>query len=173
MPKIIKNVREQLLNEAKKQIAENGYGKTTIRSVAKACELGIGTVYNYFQSKDMLIASFLAEDWQVCLHQIEPHVLDEPEEVMKSIYDSLADFMEKNSALFHDSDAMKVYVSAFSVRHKQLREQLANYLLPVCEKAKVKDSTFLAEWIAESLLTWTVAGKSFDEQYEIIKQIIK
>ena len=63
MPKIIPNIREQLLNEAKKQIAEQGYSKTTIRSVANACNLGVGTVYNYFESKDMLIASFMAEDW--------------------------------------------------------------------------------------------------------------
>ena len=46
MPKIIENVREQLLTEAKRQIAENGYSATTIRSVAGACGLGIGTVYN-------------------------------------------------------------------------------------------------------------------------------
>ena len=42
MPKIIENIREQLLQEVKRQIAENGYGKTTIRSVAGACGLGIG-----------------------------------------------------------------------------------------------------------------------------------
>ena len=33
MPKLIENVRTQLLLEAKKQIAERGYAKTTIRSV--------------------------------------------------------------------------------------------------------------------------------------------
>jgi hypothetical protein len=44
---------------------------------------------------------------------------------------------------------------------------------PICEKSSVKDKDFLAEWIAESLLAWTVAGKSFDKQYDIIKQIIK
>ena len=42
MPKIIENIREQLLQEVKRQIAENGYGKTTIRSVAGACGLGVG-----------------------------------------------------------------------------------------------------------------------------------
>ena len=51
MPKIIENVREQLLGEAKRQIAKKGYGKTTIRSVASACGFGVGTVYNYFKSK--------------------------------------------------------------------------------------------------------------------------
>lgn len=173
MPKIIENVREQLLNEAKKQVVEKGYGKTTIRSVAKSCGLGTGTVYNYFPSKDMLIASFLAEDWKECLCQIEPHTSNELGDVVKSIYDSLVSFMEKHRVLFRDSDAIKVYAVAFSVRHKQLRGQLAKYLKPVCANVPVKDGEFLAEWIAESLLTWTVAGKSFEEQYEIIKQIIK
>ena len=42
MPKIIENVREQLLVEAKRQIAEYGYAKTTVRSVAAACGLGVG-----------------------------------------------------------------------------------------------------------------------------------
>ena len=64
MPKIIENLREQLLAEAKKQTSEQGYAKTTIRSVAGACGVGIGTVYNYFESKDVLIASFMVEDWQ-------------------------------------------------------------------------------------------------------------
>ena len=173
MPKIIENVREQLLTEAKRQVAEYGYAKTTIRSVAKSCGLGIGTVYNYFPSKDMLIASFLSEDWKQCLYQIESHTSDEPEKVIKSIYDGLTGFMEKHRVLFHDSDAAKVYAAVFSVRHKQLRGQLAEYLKSICGDAPVKDKEFLTEWIAESLLTWTVAGKSFDEQYEIIKQFIK
>ena len=37
MPKIIENIREQLMNEAKLQIAERGYKNTTIRSVAGGC----------------------------------------------------------------------------------------------------------------------------------------
>jgi len=173
MPKIIENVREQLLNEAKRQILENGYAKTTIRSVATSCGLGIGTVYNYFQSKDMLVASFVAEDWKKHLKQIEEQASKDPEEVIKSMYHNLSIFMEKYNTLFCDSDASKVYMTVLSTRHKQLRTQLARCLKSVCEKASVQDKEFLAEWIAESLLTWTVAGKSFDEQYEIIKQIIK
>ena len=51
MPKIIENVREQLLAETKRQIAENGYEKTTVRSVAGACDIGVGTVYNKFSQK--------------------------------------------------------------------------------------------------------------------------
>ena len=70
MPKIIQNAREQLLATAQKQIAERGYAATTIRSVAGECGLAVGTVYNYFKSKDLLIASFMAADWQNCIQKI-------------------------------------------------------------------------------------------------------
>ena len=44
MPKIIQNLENRLIEEAKKQIRESGYGALTIRSVAKACGVGVGTV---------------------------------------------------------------------------------------------------------------------------------
>ena len=50
MPKIIENLKDRLIAEAEKQIEESGYGAVTIRSVAKACGVGVGTVYNYFSS---------------------------------------------------------------------------------------------------------------------------
>ena len=173
MPKIIENVREQLLREAKKQIAESGYAKTTIRSVAKACGLGTGTVYNYFPSKDMLIASVMAEDWKLCLQQMAERTFDEPERIIQGIYEGLFGFMQKYHTLFCDRDAAKVYATMFSERHQQLRKQLASFVRPICDKSVVTNKDFLAEWIAESLLTWTVAGRGIDEQYEIIKQFIK
>ena len=63
MPKIIDNIREQLLSEAKRQMNEYGYESTTIRSVAQSCGIAVGTVYNYFSSKDMLIASSILQYW--------------------------------------------------------------------------------------------------------------
>ena len=55
MPKIIENLREKLVLEARHQVEELGYGALTIRSVAAACGVGVGTVYNYFPSKEAFI----------------------------------------------------------------------------------------------------------------------
>ena len=173
MPKIIENVREQLLEEAKRQVAENGYGKTTIRSVARACGIGVGTVYNYFDSKDMLIASFMAQDWKQFLQCIDSDASEDAKEVLKNIVAGLSDFMQKYRVLFSDPDAVKVYTDVFAVRHQLIREQLAYKIKPLCMKAPVEDKDFLAEWIAESLSTWTAVGKDFEEQYKIINQLIK
>ena len=100
MPKIIDNVREQLLAVAKRQVTERGYAKTTIRSVAGECGLAVGTVYNYFKSKDRLIATFMAEDWKACLVHAKNQTSNNPEIILKSIYDALIDFISKYQPLF-------------------------------------------------------------------------
>ncbi len=173
MPKIIENIKERLLNEAKKQIAENGYAKTTIRSVAIACELGTGTVYNYFKSKDHLIATFMAEDWLSLLGKLKESAPADDKALLKSIFNVLIEFSENHKSLFCDKDAEKAFMSVFSERHKQLRSQLAEIIIPICNKNGIENGGFMSEYIAESLLTWTIAGKSFDEQYEILCKLLK
>ena len=173
MPKIIENVRELLLDTAKEQIRQRGYGKTTIRSVASACGLGVGTVYNYFKSKDMLIASFMLEDWQECLLEMRSHVTSEPDAALRGIHAALVSFLQKHQALFSDSDAAKVFVTVFGERHRQLRGQLQEVIMPLCSSSSAKDPDFLAEFIAEALLTWTVEGKSYDELSATVGLLLK
>lgn len=173
MPKKLKNIRERLLDEANKQISEKGYAKTTVRSVAEACGLGVGTVYNYFKSKDHLIATFMAEDWLSLLDKVESYSSKDDKAVLEGIFNALIGFTQKYNSLFCDKDAEKVFMTAFFQRHKQLRHQLAEIIRPICNKSNITNREFMSEYIAESLLAWTIAGKSFDEQYEILNKLFK
>lgn len=170
MPKIIENVRELLLETAKKQIEERGYANTTIRSVAGECGLAVGTVYNYFRSKDMLIATFVVEAWNLYLSDIRRALPSDPEAALRTIYNTLIDFSEQHASLFRDPDAAKVYAAVFSERHKTLRSQIAEIILPLCS---TENADFTSEFVAESLLTWTVAGKDFDSIFNVLKKILK
>ncbi len=172
MPKIIENVRGQLLDEARRQIKEQGYAKTTIRSVAGACGLGVGTVYNYFSSKDMLIASFMLEDWQRALDEMKKARVRDARGRLLSVYDLIAGFIRLHKSLFSDSDAAKSFNISQSEYHRVLRAQIASMLAPVSSKTEENEG-FLYEFIAESLLTWTVEGKSFDEIYSVLQSILK
>ncbi|MGG5460104.1 TetR/AcrR family transcriptional regulator [Clostridium sp. B9] len=67
MPKIIKNVREDLLIEGKKQLLSNGYTNLNIRNITKECNIGTGTFYNYFKNKDKLVSDILTTDWNTIL----------------------------------------------------------------------------------------------------------
>ena len=95
MPKIIQNVKQQLLSEAKRQIAERGYSNTTVRSVASGCGVGVGTVYNYFPSKDMMIATFMLKDWQECIHDVSVMDAKDAKLRLEGIYGALKAFSKK------------------------------------------------------------------------------
>lgn len=167
MPKIIENLKERLLAEAKQQIAESGYEAVTIRSIAKGCGVGVGTVYNYFPSKEALIATYLLEDWQGCLAAIQAAAAgsEAPQPVLRCIYDQLVGFSRRHEAIFRAEAAASGFAGSFSQYHDLLRAQLAAPLLGFC------GHDFTAQFVAESLLTWSIAGKTFDEIYEILKKL--
>ena len=172
MPKIIENLKEQLLQEAKRQIAERGYAQTTIRSIAAGCGVGVGTVYNYFQSKEMLIATFMYEEWKKYLEEMSMLSQGDPKIFLKGVYDLLKAFAKHNEKLFSDPDATKLASTGFSQRHKILRSQISSFILPLCEVNQLDNPQFTAEFISESIIRWSMENKDFDELYSILKKII-
>ena len=173
MPKIIENIREKLLAEAKRQVSESGYSAMTIRSVATACGVGTGTVYNYFPSKDMLVASFMLEDWMLCMQVIEQGA-EEAEDVRAALYcmyQQLLAYKEKHVKLFTDENAEASYTASSTQRHHLLRAQLAEPLKTWTRKQDKVDASFLADFIAENMLTLTMAGKDFESIAAVLLQL--
>lgn len=167
MPKIIENLEARLIGEARKQIEESGYSAMTIRSVAKSCGVGVGTVYNYFPSKDALLATYLLQDWKICVAAIQAvsTCSDTPVNVVRCIHDQLCQYAQCHQAIFRDEAASASFAGSFSRYHGLLRQQLAQPLRKFCQ------SDFASEFIAEALLTWTMAGKSFEEIYGMIDRV--
>ena len=168
MPKIIENLEVRLITEAKKQIEQSGYSAVTIRSIAKGCGVGIGTVYNYFPSKEVLLANYMLSDWNQCMAAIiaVSTYSPEAEPVVRCIFDQLIGFARKHETIFRDTSAASAFAGSFSRYHSLLRSQLAYPLRKFCS------TDFAADFIAESLLTWTMAGKPFDEVYGMIAKLL-
>ena len=167
MPKIIENLPRKLAEEARRQIEQSGFSAMTIRSVAKACDVGVGTVYNYFPSKEALVATFMLSDWNACITAIQncAESADVLDPVLSAIHSNLRLFMEKFDPIFRDEGAAASYSGALSKYHSMLRSQLAAPIQKFCR------NDFTAEFIAEAMLTWTVAGKDFDKLKDILLRI--
>ena len=173
MPKIIENVRGMLIDEAKKQIATNGYENVTIRSIAKECGLGLGTFYNYFKSKDTLIATFLLEDWQQRIDQISEATANEkdPMVVVRALHDEVEDFIETYINIFAAPAAIKSFNTQGAGYHRFVRNQVAEPIHNACVLAEIENPEFLSLFVAEAVVTWTVAKKDYEEIASVVKKL--
>lgn len=64
MPKIIKDIKNNILDAALKQFDLIGYQKVNMRIVAKEAGIAVGTLYNHYPNKEVLFLSALEKSWQ-------------------------------------------------------------------------------------------------------------
>ena len=173
MPKIIENLRDKLISEAKDQIAINGFEGVTIRSIAKGCGIGLGTFYNYFKSKDMLIVTFLLEDWNERFNKLAKKHQNEndPMVVVHALYEEVSDFIKIYNAIFTAPSAIKTFSTVSPEYHRFVRNQVAAPIKSSCVLAGFDNAEFLSLFVAESVITWTVAKKSYDEIADIVSKL--
>ncbi|GAA0134449.1 TetR/AcrR family transcriptional regulator [Paenibacillus sp. YSY-4.3] len=69
------NKREDILEAALELFAERGYDATTVPTIAQKANVGAGTIYRYFENKEVLVNSLFQE----CVQQLaQALILDEP-----------------------------------------------------------------------------------------------
>lgn len=63
MPKIIKDAKKRITDRAVQIFLEEGFEHVDIRRIAKDCQIGVGTVYNYFPNKTAIITEVFQSLW--------------------------------------------------------------------------------------------------------------
>ena len=61
--------KEDILQVCRDLIREKGWEAVNIRAVAGACDISVGSVYNYFRSKSDLIAAAVESVWCDIFHK--------------------------------------------------------------------------------------------------------
>lgn len=57
--------KKKILNCAKRLFSKNGFYKTQISDIAKAAKIARGTIYQYFENKDIIYMTLLEDYYQV------------------------------------------------------------------------------------------------------------
>lgn len=173
MPKIIHNAKAILIDEAKRQLEENGYSAMTMRSVASACGFAVGTIYNYFDSKEVLVGSFVVEDWKNHLDEMAALPIGDSKILLGGIYASLSSFIKKHEKLFSDPDAAKIIHHDFTSKHRILRDQIAKFILPLCEEKQLEKPDAISRFLSEAIISMAIDKADFETVYPVLEKLIK
>ena len=63
--------REEILKASRVLIQQNGWAAVNMRSVAAACGVSVGSIYNYFDSKTALVSAAVESVWNDIFHHPE------------------------------------------------------------------------------------------------------
>ncbi len=63
--------REQILQAAREVFLQKGFGSATMDEIAQRAELGKGTLYSYFRTKEELYVTVMSEGLQILFDRIE------------------------------------------------------------------------------------------------------
>ncbi|QUH30383.1 TetR/AcrR family transcriptional regulator [Vallitalea guaymasensis] len=97
MKKFSDNPKEEILSAAKEIALKEGISAINIRSVAKKCNISIGTVYNSFPTKNDLLFSVVEDFWENAFIDINKCITMEKGfiEKIEDIYNNLFQYLDQ------------------------------------------------------------------------------
>lgn len=176
MPKVIEDLRETILCNSKAMLLGQGYEKLTIRSVAATCHVAVGTIYNYFPSKDVLVASVMLEDWFRALAQMRQRSKSAETALdgLREMYDAISEFSGVYAPAWEESQRGGGSMPLFHERHQQLLEQLDAVTMRVLSDFAIENPQWYSRFITEAILRQASCGKkeAFAELVPVLKKIL-
>lgn len=174
MPKIIAELRQDILSQARETLFSQGYEALTIRGVASACHIAVGTVYNYFPSKDMLVAQVILADWLSSLEEMKA-ALPAPTATaaLKAVFRCLMVFYDRYTVIWKEYTAAGHIAPITGAYHRQLVEQLEGVIDSALVPFGPLCSPALPGFLAETLLNAASAGLDrFGEILPILDRLL-
>ena len=174
MPKILPELRERFIAAAKLRLLEDESHDVTIRQVAKDCGTAVGTVYNYFSSKEALLAAVMMEDWTECCRQMARGAggADGPLEALRAEVAALRRFTARYAPLWRNYAEAKGSIDALSFRHRQIIGELLKPVEETLRRFGVEGDAYLPEVLAELVLFASRSDDGFERIRGALEKIL-
>ncbi len=176
IPKIIDDLRPRLLSEARRMLLTDGGQALTIRSVAADCQVAVGTVYNYFRSKDELMAHVILRDWQEALAVMRTGTESAPDVLtgLRCVYDGLTGFCALYQKTWQQHASRSDALIQIDRRHPLLVDQLAQIHTDLLTRHHALWTPHLPVCLAEMLLTASARSENgFEQISPILERLIE
>ena len=116
--------RQTILNTAMNQFKERGFAHTSVADITKNSNLGVGTFYNYFNSKEEVLMLIVKE----LFTEVEERVKLMAQKNSSSL--ELLEFCAMSTARLIDENRFILPLLASAVKHSDKPEQLPKNLSP-------------------------------------------
>ncbi|MEY9906059.1 AcrR family transcriptional regulator [Catenulispora sp. MAP12-49] len=114
--------RQRLIEVAQRAFTA-GDGKVSLEAVAKEADVGIGTLYRHFPTREALVeAVYLAERGRLCEAADELLAELPPERALRAWMDRFADYIATKREM---ADALRALIADGTVTRSQAREELS------------------------------------------------
>ena len=153
MPKAIEDLHNTLLREARPILLEHGYEQLTIRNVARICDVAVGTVYRYFDSKDALVAEIMHGDWDPAMEHMRSAAMavDNPIDGLRVITDCIRDFIQLYASAWLEYRMLYRSSDALSRQHKSFIRDIASVVHPMMVRFQPDYSISLSTFLARTV----------------------
>ena len=165
MPKIVENLRDRAIQEARRILTASEHTTFTMRGVAAACGVAAGTLYNYFPSKEYLIGCVVLEDWQAAVEEMTALARGAPtiEQGVERLYTAMCRFVEAHR-----------YLTAFDIRggkdgfdytgrHILLRRQIEALLVLLETRFGAGPDSGVTTFLAECILSFSAKKYEYSQ----------
>lgn len=182
---IVVTSKEEILNTGRKLIQEQGWSAVSIRGVAAACGVSVGSIYNYFDSKAELVGATVESIWHEIFHSDEDgSVFRDTQACIIWIYERMEVGCKKYPVFFslHSIGFMREEKPDGKQRMQKTWQHILEELNTVLEKdVKVREDafngSFTSEKFAEVLFSLMISAflrQDYDPNIvlEIVRRVI-
>lgn len=170
MPKIIENVRDKLIEEARSEML-SGADAITVRSIADACGIAVGTFYNYFESKEYLMAVVMLNDWNKIIEKLCSETRgSEPIKGIEAIFLSLRDFSILFKKVWSEGE-----ISPDAIRQRNQRHGALVSQIKTCIEGFITNPNdpYLTEFLAEIIIKFASdCNTDYDDFARMVKKLV-
>ncbi|MCQ2505971.1 MAG: TetR/AcrR family transcriptional regulator [Lachnospiraceae bacterium] len=174
MPKIIPNVREDILTKSALILAKKGYKGFTAREIAKECNIAVGTLYNYFDGTDMIMAELMLNDWNVTMTSVEKEAEKQTDFVngLLSMCDVVREFVVKYEPIwsqYRNQEKASSYIGKYG---SLVREQMSQRVILLIEKTNEERLKPLCAVLVEIMLSCILQDHLTKEHLKLLLQFL-
>ncbi|MGL6106910.1 TetR/AcrR family transcriptional regulator [Romboutsia sp.] len=148
MPKILENVKEDILTTARHMVLVEHLPNVSIREIASRCNISTGTIYNYFNSKQDIIVSITWQEWYLALKRIDIHNNSNINymEKLKNIFIEIRNFLNMVHNIQHEHFFEQIEIEKFMKMQKDkkvLHEVLSSKVCGALSSTEISEQNSL------------------------------